>query len=265
MSEPRINAPLRSPLHGANASLPEMTAVLLVGGKGSRLRPVLPSTPKPLARVGDYSFLELLIRQLRHQGICKLVMCTGYLGSQIEDEFGDGQHLGVAIRYSKESTPLGTAGALKLAKHLLDDCTEFLVLNGDSFIKLDFGRLIKFHRQRAGLAALAVTPVDNAARYGTVKLNCDGRVISLMEKSGTSGPGLVNAGVYIFNQAILDYIEESPSSLERDVIPCILNCGVFALQEDGFFIDIGTPQDYALANAISHRLHSAAFDLETGH
>src|SRR5437870_12638712 len=108
------------------SGLREMTAVLLVGGRGGRLRSVLPSTPKPLASIGRRSFLELLVRQLRAQGIRRLLMCTGYLAHQIEQEFGDGHEFDVTIEYSRETSPLGTAGAVKLAQPYLQDARDFL-------------------------------------------------------------------------------------------------------------------------------------------
>src|SRR5271154_3246957 len=109
-------------------------AVLLVGGLGTRLRTVVPSGPKPLAPVGDRPFLELLIQQLAGQGIRNLILCTGYLADQIEREFGDGKSLGVAIEYSKEPHALGTGGALKFAERFLQGVSDFLVMNGDSFL-----------------------------------------------------------------------------------------------------------------------------------
>src|ERR1039457_4671725 len=123
----------------------DIPAVLLVGGMGTRLRAVLQSTPKPLASIGERSFLELLVRQLRSQGIRHLVMCTGYLADQIESEFGDGRIWDVSIQYSQEESPLGTAGALKLAQRYLGDDPEFMVLNGDSFLEIDFRDLMAFH------------------------------------------------------------------------------------------------------------------------
>ncbi len=119
----------------------EVKAVLLVGGLGIRLRSVVPGAPKVLASVGKRSFLELLVGQLRSQGISRLVMCTGYLADQIESEFGDGQDWDVAIEYSKEEQPLGTAGAVKRAQHYLRDAPEFVVMNGDSFLEVDFQNL----------------------------------------------------------------------------------------------------------------------------
>ncbi len=119
-------------------SMPPATpALLLVGGLGTRLRSAVPSVPKPLASVGKKSFLELLIRQLKHQGIRRLILCTGYLADQVENEFGDGRALDLEISYSKELEPLGTAGAVKLAQSHLGNVSEFLVMNGDSFLEID--------------------------------------------------------------------------------------------------------------------------------
>ena len=233
-------------------------AALLVGGLGTRLRSVVPSLPKPLASVGGRPFLELLVMQLQCQGITRLVMCTGYLADHIEGEFGDGRNLGVEIEYSKESAPMGTAGALRLAQGYLEQTSDFLLLNGDSFLEVDFERLLRFHRRQGGLVSMAGVRVPNAQRYGTVNADTDGRVTGFAEKSGSSGPGLVNAGVYLFRQDIFRYLPDGPTSLEKDVFPRILGQGVFALEQDGMFIDIGTPEDFARAQEIRDRLRQAA-------
>ena len=233
-------------------------AVLLVGGLGSRLRSVLPSTPKPLATLGNKSFLELLIRQLRHQGIQRLVMCTGYLAEQIEEQFGNGHAWDVEIEYSKEPSPLGTAGAVKFARKYLGDTADFLVMNGDSFVEADFRGLLQFHRSHGGLVTLAVVEVSNAGRYGTVQIGHAGNVSSFLEKTNYTGPGLVNAGVYVFSPAILQHIPEGLASLERTVFPQLLDHGVYALKQDGMFIDIGTPEDYARAQNCYGRLEQIA-------
>jgi NDP-sugar pyrophosphorylase family protein len=236
----------------------EITAVLLVGGMGTRLRSVVPSAPKPLAPVGRNSFLYLLVRQLRSQGIRNLVMCSGYLADQIEEEFGDGRKFDVSIEYSKETCPLGTAGAVKLAERRLQKASDFLVMNGDSFVELDFDRFIHFHREHGCLASIAVRKVENAARYGTVHVDPGGRIIGFIEKSGAAIPGVVNAGVYMFNRAVLDRIPHGPSSLERDVFPQLMADGLYAFERQGLFIDIGTPEDYARAQELSDRLYRAA-------
>lgn len=232
-------------------------ALLLVGGLGTRLRSLVSSAPKALAPMGDRPFLELLIRQLQEQGIRQLVMCTGYLADQIEAEFGDGRDVGVAIEYSKETQALGTAGAVKLAQPHLQSVSEFLVMNGDSFLELDFSLLVEFHRAHGGLATVAVVAVENAGRYGTVHADSSAKVTAFCEKTGDDAPGLINAGVYVFSAAILDQIPDGPSSLEKDVFPRILDQGVFAAEQQGTFIDIGTPGDYARAQVLLDRLYRA--------
>jgi D-glycero-alpha-D-manno-heptose 1-phosphate guanylyltransferase len=235
-----------------------LKAALLVGGLGTRLRSVVPSTPKPLAAVQGKPFLGLLVQQLCNQKITDLVMCTGYLGQQVRDEFQDGSAWGAAIQYSEESSPLGTAGAIKLAQTYLRETPEFVVLNGDSFVEIDFARLLQFHHEHGGMVSLAVLEVENAARYGTVSLTSTGRVTGFAEKTGSETPGIVNAGVYLFQSEIFDLIPDGPASLEKDVFPNILDRGVFALKQKGLFIDIGTPEDYARAQLLHDRLCESA-------
>jgi D-glycero-alpha-D-manno-heptose 1-phosphate guanylyltransferase len=236
----------------------DVKAILLVGGLGTRLRSVLPSTPKVLASVGEGAFLELLVRQLRSQGVRHLVMCTGYLGEQIENEFGNGRAWDVAIEYSKEQQPLGTAGAVKLAQRYLRDVPEFLVMNGDSFLEIDFRSLMNFHRGHGALATIAALRVEDASRYGTLHVDATGRVRGFAEKTASDVPGLVNGGVYVFNHAVLQHIPEEPASLERDVFPQLLDQGVYALEQHGMFIDIGTPATYERAQQLCNLLNEAA-------
>lgn len=244
--------------HDSLSDMEPVPAILLVGGMGTRLRSVIPSTPKPLAPVGKKSFLELLVRQLGHQGIRRLVMCTGYLADQIEHEFRDGRSWNIEIEYSKESCPLGTAGAIKLAQRHVSDSPTFLVMNGDSFLDVDFHQLIQFHRERGGMVTIAALQMNDGARYGRVHTDTDNRVVGFEEKTGNAAAGLVSAGVYVFNRTIFDHIPEGPSSLEKDVFPRLLSHGVYALEQKGMFIDIGTPDDYARAQALRDRLNGAA-------
>jgi len=178
-------------------------------------------------------------------------MCTGYLADQIESRFGDGQAWDVSIEYSKEEVALGTGGAVKLAQSYLRDVPEFLVLNGDSFLEIDFHSLMAFHRGHGGaIATMAVLQVEDASRYGTVCVEGSGRVRGFAEKTGDEAPGLVNGGVYVFSHAVLEHIPEGPASLERDVFPRLLEQGVYAQEQHGMFIDIGTPADYARAQLL---------------
>jgi len=240
------------------SSTTDVPAVLLVGGMGTRLRSVVPAMPKPLATVGGKSFLELLVRQLGSQGIRRIIMCSGYLADQIEDKFGDGSAWDVAIRYSREPKPLGTAGAIKLAEGYLKEDSLFLVMNGDSFLEIDFGQLIRAHREHNVLMTMAVVAVQNAGRYGTVEVDTGAQVTGFAEKAGVDVPGLINAGVYVFDRSIFAHISEGTSSFERDVFPRILDRGVYALEQRGMFIDIGTPEDYARAQALREQLGDAA-------
>jgi D-glycero-alpha-D-manno-heptose 1-phosphate guanylyltransferase len=229
----------------------DLKAIMLVGGLGTRLRSVVPSTPKVLASIGEKSFLELLVRRLRSQGIRNLVMCTGYLADQIESRFGDGRAWDVSIEYSKEEKPLGTAGAVKLAKRYLENIPEFFVLNGDSFLEVDFQSLMAYHRRHDhAIATMAVLQVENASRYGTVHMDASGRIKGFAEKTGSETPGVVNGGIYVFNHSVFQHIPEGLASLERDVFPRLLDQGVYAQEQHGMFIDIGTPADYARAQRL---------------
>jgi D-glycero-alpha-D-manno-heptose 1-phosphate guanylyltransferase len=235
-----------------------MKAVLLVGGLGTRLRPAVPSLPKALASVGDRPFLELLVRQLGAQGIRHLVLCTGYLAEQVEEVFRDGSDFGAAIEYSRETVPLGTAGALKLAQRYVRNESEFLVINGDTFLEIEFNEFILSHRKHGSLATMAVVPVENSSRYGTVQVGVDGRILGFLEKTGQNTPGIINAGVYVFSNAALALIPLGPVSLERDVFPSLMEQGFYAIEQRGMFIDIGTPYDYERAKKMSDRLADAA-------
>src|ERR1700733_2170786 len=233
----------------------DIKAIMVVGGLGTRLRSVVPSAPKVLASIGEKSFLELLVSQLRSQGIRKLVMCTGYLADQIESKFGNGRMWDLSIEYSKEEMPLGTGGAVKLAERHLQDVPEFLVLNGDSFLEVDFQSLMGFHRGHDGaIATMAVLRVENASRYGTVQMDASGRVTGFAEKTGSEASGLVNGGIYIFEHSVLQQIPKGPASLERDVFPRLLDRGVYGQEQRGMFIDIGTPTDYARAKELLRSL-----------
>ena len=236
----------------------QMTAVLLVGGLGTRLRSVVPTVPKPLASIGEKPFLELLLQQLQCQGVCRVVMCTGYRADDIAQEFGDGHERGMTIEYSPEPQPLGTAGAIRLAIAHLRGEPDFLVMNGDSFIEVDFDQLIRLHRTSGALLSMTVVRMKNEKRYGTVEVGDDGRVTGFLEKSSSSPVGFVNAGVYVFSRRVLDYIPEGSVSLEKDVLTQLLGGGVYALEQQGVFIDIGIPEDYARAQGLCASLYEAA-------
>jgi NDP-sugar pyrophosphorylase family protein len=249
---------LHAQINSTDSLTEKIPVLLLVGGLGTRLRSVLPDKPKPLARIGEISFLELLLLQLRAQGMRRIVMCTGYGSAQIQQEFGNGGRWQLEISYSEETEPLGTAGAIKLAEPLAGTGPEFVVMNGDSFLELDFAKLLQSHREHAAFATIAVRNVANAARYGIIHVDSSWRVVQFSEKRGLAEPGLINGGVYVFSRRVFGRVPAGPSSLEKDILPALLADGVFAVEQTGMFIDIGTPDDYARAQTLYQKLSQAA-------
>lgn len=195
-----------------------------------------------MAPLAGVPFLELLLRQVREQGIREAVLGTGYMAEQIEDHLRDGARLGISIRYSREPEPLGTGGALKLAEPLLSD--PALVLNGDSYVEwnLEAAREL-FERARAD-AVMILQRVPDIARYGSVTIAADGRVTEFVEKGSRTGAGLINAGVYLLRKEIVARLPEKETiSLERDVFPAFSPGKLYGLVTEGIFIDIGIPAD----------------------
>lgn len=226
--------------------------LILAGGLGTRLRSAFDSGPKSMAPVAGRPFLDYLLRQMSDAGLHNVLLCVGYGRSQIEEWAGNGAKWGLCIRYSVEPEARGTAGAIKLAAELIDD-ELFLVLNGDSFLDVDLRELVKVHLQSDALATIALARVQDSTRYGAVMLTPDGQVEAFLEKSKTqvsesSGGHLVNAGVYVFRKSVLDIMPEfKAASLEREIFPQLLSKGVKGFVSDGYFIDIGIPDDFKRA------------------
>jgi NDP-sugar pyrophosphorylase family protein len=203
---------------------------------------VVADRPKPMADIAGRPFLEHLLAHLRGQGVRSAVLLTGYMAEEIERHFGDGSAHGMRLRYSVEREPRGTAGALKLAEPLLEG-ERWLVLNGDTFFDIDYGRLLDEHLRSAATATLALARVADASRYGTVELRDDGRMARLGEP--VAGPALVNGGVYAIERALLGHIPPGrPASLERDVLPRLADGQLHGVVFDAELIDIGTPDAY---------------------
>lgn len=221
-----------------------MQAVILAGGLGTRLRSVIHDLPKPLAPVNARSFLERQMDMLIAAGFQQFVLCVGYRHELIETHLGDGATRGVRIVYSVESDPMGTAGALRLARPHLQD--TFLVINGDTFWATDLAQLLQAHRTSGTAATIGLVHVPDAGRFGHVTLD-DQSLITWFNEKGASGPGLINAGVYIFTGAAWDYFtDESPLSLEKQVLPAMVRRRlVRGCPLEGYHIDIGTPEGYA--------------------
>jgi NDP-sugar pyrophosphorylase family protein len=219
-----------------------MKTIILAGGFGSRLKSVIADVPKPMAPVNGRPFLELLLQKLRCCGMTDIILSVGYKMEVIRDHFTDGVPSGMSLSYSEEASPLGTGGALKAAMvRYPDDC--YLVLNGDSLFDCDLLELIRYHRSKRAAITMALAHVEDIGRYGSVVTAPDGAIARFTEKSG-SGPGTINAGVYVIEGGVMSSIPGEVFSFEKDVLLASVGKGLFGLRQEGFFIDIGVPADY---------------------
>jgi D-glycero-alpha-D-manno-heptose 1-phosphate guanylyltransferase len=228
------------------ADIGTATAVLLAGGLGTRLRSVVADRPKVLAPVAGRPFLAWLLDQVSAAGIRRAVVCTGYLAEQVEAAFGD-RHGDVALTYSREAEPLGTGGALRHALAHLGP-GPCVVLNGDSCCATPLAALWQHHAIRGARATLLATLVPDAARFGRLEADATGNVTGFVEKDGRRGPAWINAGVAVVARGVIERIPAGrPVSLEREVWPALVGRGLLALRRVAPFVDIGTPEDFALA------------------
>ncbi|MEO5718969.1 MAG: nucleotidyltransferase family protein [Chthoniobacterales bacterium] len=224
-------------------------AFVLCGGLGTRLRSVVSDRPKSMALIGEVPFLQLLLQGLGAQGVREVILGTGYRADQIEDFFGNGEKLGLRLHYSREEVPLGTGGALKLAEELLSD--PVVVLNGDSYVEWDLAAMADlFHKKNADIV-MVLQEVPEVSRYGSVQIDGEGRVAEFVEKGSRTGPGLINAGIYLLRAEIVSGLAPgSAISLERDVFPKFLGGKFYGLVSRGIFIDIGVPADLERAQTV---------------
>jgi histidinol-phosphate phosphatase family protein len=227
-------------------ALSETTAVVLAGGLGTRLRQVVGDRPKGLAQIAGRPFLMFLLDQLDAAGVQSAVICTGYLGSQMQETLGR-QYGNLRLTYSQEPSPLGTGGAVRLALPLLTS-DPVLVLNGDSYCQADLPALADWHRRHRAEATVLLTRVPNVARYGRVTVDEHNAVVAFEEKGAAVGPGAINAGIYLLSRRFMESIPAAgPASLEREVFPAWIGRGLFGCPAGGRFLDIGTPESYAAA------------------
>jgi len=225
------------------ASLP-FAALILAGGLGKRLRPVVSDRPKPMAIVQGAPFLEILIDSLADKGVQQFVLLTGYKGEEIERHFVSGHHRDVSIAFSHERSPLGTGGAVKNAEAFATDPS--LLVNGDTFFDADLGRLLQFHEDRAAEVTLSLFKVEDVSRYGSVVVDRQGMVIGFREKDeNISEPGLINAGLSLLSKRMINSLPRGSFSMEREIFPSLVGSGkMFGLLQERSFFDIGTPESY---------------------
>lgn len=226
-------------------TMSEITAVILAGGKGTRLRPYTTNFPKPLMPIGDKPILEIVINRLKSAGITNIIISTGHLEEMIKVFFMDGLKLGVSISYSKEDEPLGTAGPLNLVRGHLTD--TFVVMNGDVFTDLDFLRLVEFHKTHDAKATVALSKRTFAIDFGVIELDGSNRFKDWREKP--SFEYLISTGIYVFEPEALKSLPPSGFFNVPDLITKLHQEGakVLGYVHDGYWLDIGRPVDYEKA------------------
>ncbi|MEO6049715.1 MAG: NDP-sugar synthase [Pyrinomonadaceae bacterium] len=232
-----------------------MQALILAGGKGTRLRPLTVYTPKPMVPVLNRPFLLYQIEVLKQAGITDITLSLSYQPDKIEHILGNGSEFGVNLRYITEPSPMGTGGAYKFASDALGETT--IVFNGDILTNLDVGKLIEFHQAKNSVATLALAVVDNPSRYGVAEVDKQGRILRFIEKPQANEQAelkinTINAGVYILEPSILEIIAKDISrSFEYDVFPDILKRELpffgYVMKAE-YWLDIGTPASYLKAH-----------------
>ena len=222
-----------------------MQAILLAGGLGTRLRSVVSDRPKPMALIQNKPFMEYVVLELKKQGIQDIIFAVGYKGTMVEDYFGDGEAFGFHASYAYEETLLGTAGAiLNGAKFVTEP--HVLVLNADTFYQMDYKRLWDIKEDKGLDMALVLRQVEDISRYGEAVLDPEQRLVKFNEKTEEPRPGTINGGVYLLSTELIRQIPEGKVSLENEMIPRWMEEGrkLGGLVNDGYFIDIGIPEDY---------------------
>ena len=239
-----------------------MKAIILVGGGGTRLRPLTVNTPKPLIPLVNRPFLDHVLYLLREHGIREVVLAVGYRADRFEDGYGDGSHMDMKVTYSREARPLDTGWAVKNVQSLLEPGEPFLVFNGDVLTDLDLSDMLRFHRESGSVCTISLTAVEDPSAYGVVDMDESGRIQRFTEKpkreEATSN--WINAGTYIIEYPMLEYISEPqllesippgrPNSVEYGLFPTLLKEGkpLYGYKTGAYWLDIGTPAKYLQAH-----------------
>jgi len=228
-----------------------MEAILLCGGLGTRLRSVVSDRPKPMADIAGKPFLHYLVKMLSESGVKHLIFALGYMGEQIEAYFQSGEEYGLSISYSYEDSPLGTGGAIRNALSKVSG-ENVLVLNADTYFHTDYESLLREQIKNKAAMTIASRKIEDISRYGAILKDESGRILRWNEKMSSDQaeapcPGEINGGIYVMQKSLIEKIPEGKQSLENDCIPAWLEDGLYlqAVPSDGYFMDIGIPEDYA--------------------
>jgi mannose-1-phosphate guanylyltransferase len=222
-----------------------MQAVILVGGEGTRLRPLTSTMPKPIVPLVDRPFMAFMLEWLTRHGVDDVIMSCGFLATQVREVLGDGSDFGLRLRFVEEPEPRGTAGALKYAEDLLQD--RFLMLNGDVLSDMDLTAQIAQHEATGAVGTLALIPVPDPSAYGLVRIEEDRSVREFVEKPSADqiDTNLISAGAYVLERSILDLIPPDRNvSIEREIWPRLVGHGLYAYPHEAYWLDIGTPAMY---------------------
>ncbi|HEX3434973.1 MAG TPA: NDP-sugar synthase [Solirubrobacteraceae bacterium] len=222
-----------------------MQAVILVGGEGTRLRPLTSTVPKPVVPLVDRPFISFMLEWLAKHGVDDVIMSCGFLATSVRNVLGDGSALGMRLRFVEEPDPRGTAGALKYAEPMLDE--RFLMLNGDVLTDIDLSAQIAQHEQTGAKATLSLVPVADPSAYGLVHLNEDSSVRDFVEKPSPDAidTNLISAGAYVLNREILGLVPADRNvSIEREVWPLLVGNGLYGFASESYWLDIGSPERY---------------------
>jgi mannose-1-phosphate guanylyltransferase/phosphomannomutase len=222
-----------------------MKAVVMSGGKGTRLYPLTKDIPKPMVKIIDKPVLEHIILLLKKHNITEIAVTLGYMAENIIAYFGDGREWGVQLTYYVEDNPLGTAGSVKRTINFVDD--DFLVISGDSYCDIDISRAIKFHKAKHSLFTLIAQPKENPQGLGVLEINEDNLITEFIEKPPLSKTSLINTGIYLINKQVLHLIPEGFYDFGKQLIPRLIG-EVYAYVDYGYWSDIGTLQSYYATN-----------------
>lgn len=226
-----------------------MQALILVGGEGTRLRPLTSTVPKPVVPLAGRPFITFMLEWLRGHGVDDAVLSCGFMADSVRRVLGDGESLGMRLRYVSEPEPLGTGGALKFAEPLLAE--RFLMLNGDVLTDIDLTAQLAQHEATGARATLALVAVEDPSAYGLVRRRPDRSVSGFLEKPDPDeiDTDLVNAGAYVLERSVLAAMAPAGTrvSIERDVFPALVDDGLYGYEAHGYWLDIGTPQRYLQA------------------
>jgi NDP-sugar pyrophosphorylase family protein len=226
----------------------DVTAAILAGGLGTRLRSAVPDRPKVLAEVCGRPFITYLLDRLVEASFLEVVLLTGYRGRQVQETLGE-TYQGMRLLYSEEPQPLGTAGALRLGLPQLKG-RQVLLLNGDSYCEVDLPAFWKWHELIESSASMVLVRVPDVSRFGHVDCDSAGRLVGFREKQAANGAGWINAGVYLLERALVEQLPMGPLSLERDLLPqWVARRLVWGMKCRGRFLDIGTPESYVEAES----------------